>query len=92
MHAGAAGAVPDTLMRDADIAMYEAKRAGCGDYAIFDSSMHENAVSRLALQTDLRQAVCKSYDYMFLFLERCIQMEHSEKLSVTRGHMAMAQS
>jgi diguanylate cyclase (GGDEF)-like protein/PAS domain S-box-containing protein len=51
------GAVPDDLMRDADIAMYEAKRAGGGDYAIFDASMHEDAVARLVLQTDLRQAI-----------------------------------
>ncbi|RZI60009.1 MAG: EAL domain-containing protein, partial [Zymomonas sp.] len=50
-------AVPDDLIRDADIAMYEAKRAGYGDYAIFDASMHDSAVARLALQTDLRRAV-----------------------------------
>jgi diguanylate cyclase (GGDEF)-like protein/PAS domain S-box-containing protein len=48
---------PDDLLRDADIAMYEAKRAGHGDYAIFDPSMHDVAVARLALQTDLRLAV-----------------------------------
>ncbi|MDD1449725.1 EAL domain-containing protein [Sphingomonas sp. H160509] len=48
---------PDDLLRDADIAMYEAKRAGHGDYAIFDPSMHRMAVERLALQTDLRIAV-----------------------------------
>lgn len=48
---------PDDLLRDADIAMYEAKRAGHGDYAIFDPSMHQMAVKRLALQTDLRIAV-----------------------------------
>jgi diguanylate cyclase (GGDEF)-like protein len=55
--AGGAGAVPDNLMRDADIAMYEAKRAGRGDYAIFNASMHEDAAGRLTLQTDLRRAV-----------------------------------
>lgn len=48
---------PDDLLRDADIAMYEAKRAGHGDYAIFDPAMHDVAVARLALQTDLRLAV-----------------------------------
>ena len=48
---------PDDLIRDADIAMYEAKRAGHGDFAIFDPTMHETAVARLALQTDLRLAV-----------------------------------
>lgn len=57
VHIGEPGAVPDDLMRDADIAMYEAKRAGPGDYAIFDASMHQNAVARLTLQTDLRQAI-----------------------------------
>jgi diguanylate cyclase (GGDEF)-like protein/PAS domain S-box-containing protein len=49
--------VPEDLIRDADIAMYEAKRSGFGDYAIFDASMHKSAVARLALQTDLRRAV-----------------------------------
>jgi diguanylate cyclase (GGDEF)-like protein/PAS domain S-box-containing protein len=48
---------PEDLIRDADIAMYEAKRSGFGDYAIFDASMHASAVARLALQTDLRHAV-----------------------------------
>ncbi|GGE81342.1 putative bifunctional diguanylate cyclase/phosphodiesterase [Sphingomonas prati] len=55
--AGEPGVVPDDLMRDADIAMYQAKRAGGGDYAIFDATMHDDAVSQLTLQTDLRQAV-----------------------------------
>lgn len=53
-------ALPEELIRDADIAMYVAKRAGYGDYAIFDGSMHDNAVARLTLQTDLRQAVDRS--------------------------------
>jgi diguanylate cyclase (GGDEF)-like protein/PAS domain S-box-containing protein len=47
----------EDLLRNADIAMYAAKRAGHGDYAIFDPSMHETAVARLALQTELRLAV-----------------------------------
>ncbi|MEN2787279.1 putative bifunctional diguanylate cyclase/phosphodiesterase [Sphingomonas qilianensis] len=57
VHVAGPGAALDDLMRDADIAMYEAKRAGGGDYAIFDASMREDAVGRLMLQTDLRQAV-----------------------------------
>ncbi|MGL6093170.1 MAG: TenA family transcriptional regulator, partial [Pseudomonas paracarnis] len=32
-----------------------------------------------ALQEELRQAVCKSYDYMHLFLESCMRLEHTEK-------------
>jgi pyrroloquinoline quinone (PQQ) biosynthesis protein C len=27
------------------------------------------------LQAELRQAVTKSYDYMYLFLERCMQLD-----------------
>lgn len=49
--------IPDDLIRDADIAMYAAKRSGFGEYALFDASMHDTAVARLILQTDLRQAV-----------------------------------
>jgi pyrroloquinoline quinone (PQQ) biosynthesis protein C len=27
------------------------------------------------LQVDIRKAICKSYDYMFLFLEHCMEIE-----------------
>ena len=49
-------ASPEALLRDADIAMYEAKRAGHGTYAVFTESMHATAVTKLELQTDLRLA------------------------------------
>jgi diguanylate cyclase (GGDEF)-like protein/PAS domain S-box-containing protein len=48
---------PEALLRDADIAMYEAKRAGHGSYAIFNEAMHADAVLKLELQTDLRLAL-----------------------------------
>lgn len=44
--------------------MYEAKRSGYGDYAIFDGSMHDEAAARLTLQTDLRQAVERNEFYL----------------------------
>jgi diguanylate cyclase (GGDEF)-like protein/PAS domain S-box-containing protein len=49
--------VPESLLRDADTAMYHAKSAGRGRYAEFDSSMHARAVARLGMETDLRRAV-----------------------------------
>jgi predicted signal transduction protein with EAL and GGDEF domain len=45
------------VMRDADAAMYRAKRAGGASYAVFDPAMHDAAVDLLRLETDLRHAV-----------------------------------
>ncbi|NOX91586.1 MAG: EAL domain-containing protein [Gammaproteobacteria bacterium] len=47
----------ENILRDADIAMYRAKVSGKGQYAIFDSSMHERAVSLLELESDMRRAI-----------------------------------
>ncbi|MCC6792197.1 MAG: EAL domain-containing protein [Thermomicrobiales bacterium] len=45
------------LTREADIAMYEAKSAGRGQYAIFDERANDRAMHRLLQETDLRRAV-----------------------------------
>jgi PAS domain S-box-containing protein len=47
----------EDLMRDADLAMYRAKRAGKGRCEVSDTAMHANAVKRLQLETDLRKAL-----------------------------------
>ena len=47
----------DEMMRDVDIAMYQAKRLGKGCYTVFDPNMHAEALRRLALKEDLRTAV-----------------------------------
>ncbi len=48
---------PDEMVRDADTAMYQAKRRGKGRYTIFDPSMHAKAVERFQLEGELRKAV-----------------------------------
>jgi diguanylate cyclase (GGDEF)-like protein len=48
---------PEHLLRSADMAMYRAKAAGRATYAMFDRSMHRDALARLQLETDLRRAL-----------------------------------
>jgi len=47
----------EDLVRDADIAMYRAKRAGKARCEVSDTAMHANALKRLRLETDLRKAL-----------------------------------
>ena len=47
----------EDIIRDADLAMYRAKHGGAGGYSVFDAALHEMAVRRLRLETDLRRAV-----------------------------------
>ncbi|NJO20555.1 MAG: diguanylate cyclase [Spirulinaceae cyanobacterium RM2_2_10] len=56
-HSGPDYNCPEDLLRDADTAMYRAKAAGKGCYAIFDRQMHDQAIARLTLETDLRRAL-----------------------------------
>jgi diguanylate cyclase (GGDEF)-like protein/PAS domain S-box-containing protein len=48
---------PEELVRDAEIAMYRAKREGKARSQVFDAAMHTVAVKRLRLETDLRRAL-----------------------------------
>lgn len=51
------GADIDTLMKKADIAMYEAKSAGRDRYHMFTPTLPEGMNHRSALETDLRKAI-----------------------------------
>lgn len=48
---------PDDLLRNADVAMYRAKRNGRACYEIFDPVMHKRVMQRLELEHKLRQAI-----------------------------------
>ncbi len=48
---------PEDMMRDADTAMYQAKRAGKSRHEVFDEDMHEAMKETLQLETDLRRAI-----------------------------------
>ncbi len=48
---------PKAILRDADAAMYRAKRLGKGRCEVFDVSMHEEALERLELEHSMRGAL-----------------------------------
>ena len=53
---------PEELLRDADAAMYRAKKKGYGRYRVFDPSMDTHAFARLELENDLRRALeCEEF-------------------------------
>jgi len=47
----------DELVRDADAAMYRAKERGRARYELFDDDLRARVVSRLRMETELRQAL-----------------------------------
>jgi predicted signal transduction protein with EAL and GGDEF domain len=53
------GEEPDDLLRNADIAMYQAKTAAHGGHVLFDPAMHTQALARLQLECDLRHAMAR---------------------------------
>ncbi len=48
---------PETLMRNADVALYRAKRAGRRTYRLFGSGMESDPRERTSLEQDLRAAI-----------------------------------
>ena len=48
---------PNDILRDADIAMYQAKSQGKARWVLFSAMMREQAQTRLALESDLRYAL-----------------------------------
>jgi diguanylate cyclase (GGDEF)-like protein len=54
----------EELLRDADIAMFQAKREGKNRFLVFESGMHHAVQTRIELEMDLRDAL--SNDEFFL--------------------------
>jgi EAL domain-containing protein (putative c-di-GMP-specific phosphodiesterase class I) len=48
---------PDDLLRDADLAMYVAKRKGEGRYEMYQPKMHEEALRRLETEVGIRDGL-----------------------------------
>ena len=62
-----------TVMRDADTAMYEAKRGGRGRYAVFDPSMHERVARSVEIERDLRLALQR--EELFVVYQPVVELQ-----------------
>ena len=64
---------PEQVLRDADIAMYQAKARGSACHEIFDPKMHANILDRLQLEADMRGAL--DHKEFILFYQPIIDLK-----------------
>ena len=68
------------LLRNADVAMYMAKRDSKGSYRVFEPAMHERVVERLELRAELQQAI--EFDQLELYYQPVVRLAGHEILGV----------
>jgi diguanylate cyclase (GGDEF)-like protein/PAS domain S-box-containing protein len=66
----------DELIRNADAAMYIAKRDGKGGYRLFEPAMHEGVLARLELRADLQRAM--TTDQLELYYQPVVRLEDGQ--------------
>ena len=64
---------PEDVLRDADTAMYRAKKLGKARYATFDATLHDQAVEQLALEGEMRRAI--SNREMIVYYQPVLSLE-----------------
>ncbi len=88
----------EELLRNADVAMYMAKRDSKGSYRVFEPTMHERVVERLELRSDLQHAL--TLDQLELHYQPVVRLAGRDILGVealvrwnhpTRGTIAPIQ-
>ena len=82
-----AASTPAELLRNADVAMYIAKRDGKGGYRVFEESMHAEALERLELRADLQRAI--DSDQFELVYQPVVRLERHDGVR-RRGAAALA--
>ncbi len=67
----------ETLLKNADIAMYHAKQSGRNGYQFYSSGIHERAMERFSLERDLRKAI----------ESKALTLVYQPKVSVSTGEL-----
>jgi diguanylate cyclase (GGDEF)-like protein/PAS domain S-box-containing protein len=88
----------EALLRNADVAMYMAKRDSKGSYRVFEPEMHERVVERLELRAELQRAL--EQNELKIHYQPVVRLDHHEIYGVeallrwmhpTRGTIAPMQ-
>jgi len=88
----------EELLRNADVAMYMAKRGTKGRYQLFEPAMHERVVERLELRAELESAIER--DQLEVYYQPVVRLQGGEDYAVeallrwhhpTRGLVVPAQ-
>ena len=88
----------EELLRNADVAMYMAKRDRKGSYRLFEPAMHERVVERLELRGELQRAL--ELDQLEVYYQPVVRLGAGTDYGVeallrwnhpTRGVMAAGQ-
>ena len=66
---------PEEILRDADLAMYQAKHKGRGRYEIFDPRVRRWAMDRLNLEQELRQGIDRGEFQLYYQPIVCLQTQ-----------------
>jgi diguanylate cyclase (GGDEF)-like protein/PAS domain S-box-containing protein len=74
------GETPESLLRDADAAMYRAKERGRGRFEIFDEGMRAQVLGRLRIETELRRALDR--DELIVHYQPVVDVESQRPVSV----------
>jgi len=66
----------EELLRNADVAMYRAKRDSKGEYRVFEPTMHERVLERLELRSELQRAI--ESDQLEVHYQPVVRLGHRE--------------
>jgi diguanylate cyclase (GGDEF)-like protein/PAS domain S-box-containing protein len=70
----------DEVLRDADIAMYNAKSKGKGRYEVFTPSMREDLLNRTEMEHDLRRAI--DNNELYIHYQTIVSLQNEQVVGV----------